>query len=576
MILKIPRIKLYLLITIIVLLQSCDNNKSNDKIEHKNDFKETKKLIEIGYQYYQKIEFDSSFYYYNKAKNNAELQKDTARIIHSLSWMAQIQRNQGDYSGSEATSVEALPLIENPNKYLYGQTNIYIGLANNYLLLYDNDNAIHYFKKAINSKTDQIIRASIEHNISIALIENGQYNTAIEILISLIKQREILNNPETFAQINNTLGTAYKKTHNKKALYFLNKGLNIRILNKDYWGMVGSYYELSDYYKETNLNLTAKYALAAYKLCVKFNFNEAQLESLKLLMLSTKGDELTKHTKKYLSLNDSILKNRQKAKNNFAKIKYDSKKEKEENISLKEQKTEDRLQIQIQKNKNQLLYILVGFILFVFAFILYYIKNKSNREKLQISYKTETQIAKKLHDELANDVYQMMKFTETKDLSTPKNKEILLKSLDTVYDRTRNISKENSNIHTDEQFTAQLKMMLLDFNTPEISLIINGLESIEWSLIEDTKKITLYRILQELLVNMKKHSQCSIVVIVLKREKKKLQLSYTDNGIGFNNKKDRHSNGLKNIKNRIESIKGTITFNSVLEKGTKINIQFPV
>jgi hypothetical protein len=32
----------------------------------------------------------------------------------------------------------------------------------------------------------------------------------------------------------------------------------------------------------------------------------------------------------------------------------------------------------------------------------------------------------KLHDELANDVYQTMAFAETQDLSTTRNKEILL------------------------------------------------------------------------------------------------------------------------------------------------------
>jgi hypothetical protein len=53
------------------------------------------------------METDSAYYYFNKAKNAAEIKKDTSRIINSLSWMAQIQRHQGDYE-SEATAVEAL------------------------------------------------------------------------------------------------------------------------------------------------------------------------------------------------------------------------------------------------------------------------------------------------------------------------------------------------------------------------------------------------------------------------------------------------------------------------------------
>jgi hypothetical protein len=45
-----------------------------------------------------------------QSKNAAEI-KDTSRIINSLSWMAQIQRHQGDYVGSEATAVEKHSLL---------------------------------------------------------------------------------------------------------------------------------------------------------------------------------------------------------------------------------------------------------------------------------------------------------------------------------------------------------------------------------------------------------------------------------------------------------------------------------
>jgi hypothetical protein len=55
----------------------------------------------------------------------------------------------------------------------------------------------------------------------------------------------------------------------------------------------------------------------------------------------------------YLHINDSIKKVRQQAKNQF-KIKYDFKKEKDENIELKAQKL---IQHQEQKNKNLLLYL---------------------------------------------------------------------------------------------------------------------------------------------------------------------------------------------------------------------------
>jgi hypothetical protein len=70
---------------------------------------------------------------------------------------------------------------------------------------------------------------------------------------------------------------------------------------------------------------------------------------------------------------------------------------------------------------------------------------------------TEIRISKKLHDELANDVFQTMAFAEHKTCPLVKIKEILLNNLDTIYSRTRNISKENSIVETGTYFLSNLK-----------------------------------------------------------------------------------------------------------------------
>jgi hypothetical protein len=45
-----------------------------------------------------------------------------------------------------------------------------------------------------------------------------------------------------------------------------------------------------------------------------------------------------------------------------------------------------------------------------------------SKRKVKTSLTTEIRISKKLHDELANDVFQAMAFAETQDLSTSQNK----------------------------------------------------------------------------------------------------------------------------------------------------------
>ena len=176
---------------------------------------------------------------------------------------------------------------------------------------------------------------------------------------------------------------------------------------------------------------------------------------------------------------------------------------------------------------------------------------------------------------MANDVYHTMAFAETQDLSTIQNKESLLNNLDTIYSRTRNISKENSFINTGPKYVEGLKEMMSGFNTNAVTILVNGMDSIDWNKLERNKKIIIYRAIQELLVNMKKHSQCSLAIITFKKKENKLQIDYSDNGLGAALEKINSKNGLQNVENRILSINGTITFDTKSSKGFKTSLTIP-
>jgi signal transduction histidine kinase len=257
-------------------------------------------------------------------------------------------------------------------------------------------------------------------------------------------------------------------------------------------------------------------------------------------------------------------------------MKYDSKKASDEILQLKSQKEQNILELGLEKNTTLNLYFLVGILLIITILVYHYLVEKGKREKSQTTYDTEVRIAKKLHDELANDVYQAIAFTETQDLSSTYLKEILLEHLDTIYSRTRNISKENSTVPMGPNFIPNLKEMISEFNTNTVMIMIYGIEMIDWQIMTDTKKITVYRVIQELLINMKKHSESTLVVLSFKKDQKIVQLNYTDNGVGATFKKQKIRNGLQNVENRIHAIKGTITFDTETGKGFKVNILFPI
>lgn len=293
------------------------------------------------------------------------------------------------------------------------------------------------------------------------------------------------------------------------------------------------------------------------------------------MIQNSSGNQLKKYSLDYIRINDSLVKARQKAKNQFAKIKYDSKQDKEENLRLKTQKAETALELEKEKNQNLVLNFLVITGILSTIFLYYFLKAVNKKEKIQTSYDTETRIAKKLHDELANDVYHTMAFAETQDLSTIQNKESLLNNLDTIYSRTRNISKENSFIDTGPKYVEGLKEMMSGFNTNAVTILVKGMDSIDWNKLERNKKIIIYRAIQELLVNMKKHSQCSLAIITFKKKENKLQIDYSDNGLGAALEKINSKNGLQNVENRILSINGTITFDTKSSKGFKTSLTIP-
>ncbi|MDB5089980.1 MAG: ATP-binding protein, partial [Mucilaginibacter sp.] len=87
-------------------------------------------------------------------------------------------------------------------------------------------------------------------------------------------------------------------------------------------------------------------------------------------------------------------------------------------------------------------------------------------------------------------------------------------------------------------------------------------------------KVELEQLLQEWMVNMKKHSQATVVSVSFERTGKDLQIFYTDNGIGFPEPIP-YGHGLKNTGNRMEKLGGTINFANGSPKGARIHLTLP-
>ncbi len=122
------------------------------------------------------------------------------------------------------------------------------------------------------------------------------------------------------------------------------------------------------------------------------------------------------------------------------------------------------------------------------------------------------------------------------------------------------------------------------FKKMEIATSIN-FEFYHENLTEETrlganKDLAVYRIIQELTNNSIKHAECSRITAAFAIQQNELLISFEDDGKGydFNAKLNEVKSGLGlwNIISRITVLGGSYSFDSLSEKGSRLNIRVPL
>ena len=114
----------------------------------------------------------------------------------------------------------------------------------------------------------------------------------------------------------------------------------------------------------------------------------------------------------------------------------------------------------------------------------------------------------------------------------------------------------------------------IDSRVLKVDLFSEGLNE----RIDSNAETVLYRVIQECVNNVIKHSGANHLDISLIKDVDGISVTIEDNGKGFDvaQKTNVEGIGLKNMRTRIEYLKGTIEFDSTPEKGTLVAINVPV
>ncbi|WP_245896230.1 CHASE3 domain-containing protein [Ottowia oryzae] len=120
---------------------------------------------------------------------------------------------------------------------------------------------------------------------------------------------------------------------------------------------------------------------------------------------------------------------------------------------------------------------------------------------------------------------------------------------------------------------ASLEILLREFGERSHIEMESALEPVT---LNDTSDLTIYRVVQESLTNIGKYAQAKRVTVTLKNYVYHVELSVTDDGIGFNPGLTPHaSHGLVGMRHRIEACGGRLDVTSAPGQGTRITATIP-
>jgi len=500
----------------------------------------------------------------------------------------------------------------------------YMTLGNYYTTLENYDKAAKYLKAAefIYLKFNNINGLSIVYdNFGCNYLKTENIDLAIFYLEKSLLLKKQLKIEEKNLSIYNNLGAAYYKQERlEKALKYYKKSIRLTHGNVE---KTMNFAEATSnighiYYKKKEYKKAVEYYLASLKELDRMDKPVPKLVTLKFLSKSfekqNKYKEALKYSNQYQNVNDSLQKSYKTAVN--FEDKYEAEKTEKLILEKNNEITEARLKNTLIKNEQQNQLIIGLFITLILLVLLFFVayRVKSGKEKIknlkkdkelkdqkiteilknqelksmsamiQGEEKERQRIAQDLHDRLGS-ILSMVKihFKSVEDyikhLKTPHLEQYQKANqlLDNACNEVRAISHQmSSGVLSKFGLVAaleDLKETLISSNQIDVEFISHGLDSRLQNIIE----IEVYRIVQELISNILKHSYAKEVTIQLIYNEENLNITVEDNGIGFNVEKNENKGiGLKNVEARIYKMSGELLIDSSINNGTTITINIPI
>ncbi len=563
---------------------------------------------------------DSSFYGYSKAQIIYETLNDDYRSGRMLINMASQQEAVKDYMGSEANIILAIERFKplKQNKFLYESYNR-LGVVAKGLGEYDR--AINYYQEAL------IYSNKLEHNtqylprmtnnIGVVYKKKKDFSNAIKNFERVLVADSIkFINPKLYATALNNLAFSKIKISDTLGIKaIINKSMHIKDSLGLYTSLTTSYITLAEYYlfkKDTTASILT--INKAKEIAKESTNNMRMLEILAFLnKIDYKNASL--HGQAYIELSERLETEERRARNKFARIRFETDEFIAENEVLSEEKeilSEEKEILfeekELLSKQNQIWAALAaGFFLFGLA-IYIIVDQRSKNQKLrfqqqqqlsnqevfnlmlsqkqkvdEVKRMEQKRISEELHDGVlgkmlgARMVLTGLNKKANEDAVKERSEAIV--ALKNIENELRSISHELS--HTAYQklnnFVSSIEALLASTTgKTEISTIFNHNEDEDWDGLIGDIKINVYRIIQESIQNAIKHSGCSNFFVNFEIKEDLFLVTIGDNGKGYSFDKERKGIGIRNIRSRVSKMNGSWNVNTAIGNGTVMTIEIPV
>jgi two-component system, NarL family, sensor histidine kinase UhpB len=200
---------------------------------------------------------------------------------------------------------------------------------------------------------------------------------------------------------------------------------------------------------------------------------------------------------------------------------------------------------------------------------------------IEAQEKERTEIGKELHDNVNQILGASNLYINTAMTDEEMRQELLERSTELVSKAINEIRKISKSLITpglrEIGLIDSIEDIIDDMKYTKQELQIElDLQNISEEQIEDRRKLTLFRIVQEQLNNIVKHAKATRVLIRLSMEGVNTVLTVADNGVGFDMSRHRKGVGITNIISRAELFNGKVEINTAPGEGCTLTASIPV